>query len=210
MQTCPRTKKKQRETIDRFPLSSVYKYERFILKNFIRTNMPQLTTRDIVNDYFNWRLMNELFVDNRVYERVRQIGFECESLINFSFSPSTISLNDLKIFHYEIGRELFNDGVITWSRILTFISFSAVLTEEILRNQSNKEHIRESIVEWTTNFIDQDLQTWMNEQNSWSGFLKTFERRNYLGQCASILGTIGKITSHLLLSSIIFYLFYLF
>jgi len=162
--------KEARETIDRSLLSCAYKYERSILKNFIRTNMSQLTTRDIVNDYFNWRLMNELFVGNRVYERVRQIGFECESLMDISFSRSIGSLNDLRDFHYEIGRELFDDGVITWSRILTFISFSAVLTQEILQNQPNMDHIRESIVEWTTNFIDQDLETWMDEQNYWSGF----------------------------------------
>lgn len=152
------------------------------------------TTRDIVSDYFNWRLMNEISTPNRLYEYVRQIAFECERMfakktfINFTFSSS----NHLKSFHYEIGKELFNDGVVTWSRILTFISFSAILTREVLQQQGTNDYLRESIIEWTTNFIEHDLQSWMNEQNSWTGFLKTFERRYYLGRCASILGTIGE------------------
>ncbi|CAF5102686.1 unnamed protein product, partial [Rotaria magnacalcarata] len=45
------------------------------------------------------------------------------------------------------------------------------------------------------NFIDTDLQEWLQSQNYWTGCLKvydnTIQRRNSIGRYASILGTIG-------------------
>ncbi|CAF1111709.1 unnamed protein product [Rotaria sordida] len=159
-----------------------------------------LTTRSIVTDYFNWRLKNKTLTNNRLYIIIRKIAYDCETLyysqqtiFNFHFSSSIINLQNI---HYEIANELFNDGTITWNRIITFISFSAILAEYLIQQQQNIDFIMSSIIDWTTNFIDINLHTWLESQNYWAGCLKiydkTSQRRNSLSRYASILGTIGK------------------
>ena len=68
---------------------------------------------------------------------------------------------------------MFNDGVISWSRIITFLTFSAMLAEHIIRQQTDglsSNLIISSLVDWTTNFIDTDLHSWLESQNYWVKF----------------------------------------
>jgi hypothetical protein len=140
------------------------------------------TTRSIITDYFDWRLNNKIITNNRLFLIVRKIASECETAyrsqqptfnIHFSSPSSPIdlqTLNNIKSIHDEIAKEMFNDGGITWTRIITFISFSALLAEHIIQQQtdnSSSNLIITSIVDWTTNFIDTDLQTWLESQNYW-------------------------------------------
>ena len=76
----------------------------------------------------------------------------------------------MRSFHNDIGRELFSDGGITWTRIITFISFSALFAEHVIQQQSNnlsRNLIITSVIDWTTNFIETDLRTWLESQNYW-------------------------------------------
>ncbi|CAF4746644.1 unnamed protein product, partial [Rotaria magnacalcarata] len=71
---------------------------------------------------------------NRLYMIIRSIASDCETKYYsqqppFYFRVSSSSLIDVQNNHYEIAKELFDDGTITWSRIITFISFSAILAE---------------------------------------------------------------------------------
>jgi hypothetical protein len=131
------------------------------------------TTRSIVTDYFNWRLRNQTITDNRLFLLIRQIAYDCETTYysqqpTFHFQFSTSSLIHLQNIHYEIAKELFNDGNITWTRIITFISFSAILAERVIQEQAqNRELIIASFIDWTTNFIDTDLHSWLESQNYW-------------------------------------------
>lgn len=193
-------------------------------------NDSPTTTRSVVTDYFDWRLNQKTPTNNRLFVLVRRIASECEQAyraqqptINFCsslLSSSSIdiqTLNNIKSIHYEIAHEIFADNSITWTRIITFISFSALLAEQIIQqhpNDPSANMIISSVVDWTTNFIDHDLQTWLQTQNYWvrtplSLFLcfiiifffkagcqklydKTPQRRNSISRYAGILGTIGK------------------
>ena len=133
------------------------------------------TTRLVVTDYFNWRLRHETMTTNRLYMIVRKVARECEKIyfsrqLAFNFQLSSSSINEIKIIHHEIAKELFNDETITWARILTLISFSAVLTEYLLRQQENQDIIISSVIDWTTNFIDINLHTWLENQNYWVNY----------------------------------------
>lgn len=180
-------------------------------------NDSPTTTRSIVTDYFDWRLNNKTITNNRLFLIIRKIATDCEATyrsqqptFNLHFSSLTIdlqTLNNIKSIHDEIAKEMFNDGGVSWTRIITFISFSAMLAEHILQQQQQQQQqsdslsstlIISSIVEWTTNFIDTDLQTWLQSQNYWAGCLKLYDktpqRRNSIGRYAGILGTIGMLT----------------
>ncbi|CAF5033321.1 unnamed protein product, partial [Rotaria sp. Silwood1] len=77
---------------------------------------------------------------------------------------------DLQNIHREIANELFNDGIITWTRIITFISFSAILAEYFIQEKKqvhNMDFLISSIIDWTTNSIDNNLRTWLESQNYW-------------------------------------------
>jgi hypothetical protein len=144
-------------------------------------NDSPTTTRSIVTDYFDWRLNNKTITNNRLFLIVRKIASDCETAyrcqqptFNFHFSSSSSidlqTLNNIKNIHNEIAKEMFNDGGITWTRIITFISFSAMLAEHIIQQQSNNLSsplIVSSIIDWTTNFIDTEFQTWLQSQNYW-------------------------------------------
>jgi len=174
-------------------------------------NDSPTTTRSIITDYFDWRLNNRTMTNNRLFLIVRRIGSDCEvayrnqsPAFNFHLSSSSMdlqTLNNIKNIHNDIAKEMFSDGGISWTRIITFISFSALLAEHIIQQQSNnlsRNLIITSIIDWTTDFIDTDLQTWLESQNYWSGCLKlhdkTPQRRNSISRYAGILGTIGMIT----------------
>ncbi|CAF2405430.1 unnamed protein product [Rotaria sp. Silwood2] len=163
------------------------------------------TTRSIVTDYFDWRLKNKTTTNNRLFIIIRKIASDCETsycsrepIFNIHFLSSIINVQNI---HYEVATEIFNDGTITWGRIITFISFSALLAEYFIQHQQqqNIDFIISSITDWTTNFIDINLHTWLENQNYWVGCLKIYDkipqRRNSISRYASILGTIGKYIS---------------
>jgi len=144
------------------------------------TNDNPTTTRAVVTDYFNWRL-KAITNNNRLFFIVRKIATDCEANYysqqpTFNFHYSSSSLGELANIHHEIANELFNDGIITWTRIISFISFSAILAEHFIQQQQQQQNmdlIISSIIDWTTNFIDKDLQTWLENQNYWVSHFKT-------------------------------------
>lgn len=140
------------------------------------TNDNLSTTRSIVTDYLNWRLKPETITNNRLFILVRKIGYDCETSYysqsrGFHFLFPSFSLINLQNFHYEIAKELFSDEIITWTKIITFISFSAILAEHLIQQQENNDLIITSIIDWTTDFIDTELHTWLENENYWVNFL---------------------------------------
>ncbi|CAF3691094.1 unnamed protein product [Rotaria sp. Silwood1] len=131
-------------------------------------------TQSVVTDYFGWRLKNKTITNNRLFNIIRKIAADCEAsyytqqaAFKFHFSSSII---DLQNIHREIANELFNDGIITWTRIITFISFSAILAEYFIQEKKqvhNMDFLISSIIDWTTNSIDNNLRTWLESQNYW-------------------------------------------
>ena len=145
-------------------------------------NDSPITTRSVVNDYFEWRFNNKTTSNSPLFVSVRALASQCESAYrakhpNFSlnsFSSTTTTdvptLNTIKCIHDEIAKEMFSDGTISWSRIITLISFSAILTEHAIQQSSDQipaSLIISSMADWTIHFIDTDLQTWLRNQNYW-------------------------------------------
>ncbi|CAF0965642.1 unnamed protein product [Rotaria magnacalcarata] len=162
------------------------------------------TTKSVVNDYFIWRLKNKRVTNNRLFDIVHTLGYDYErkysSSLSFSNCHSSSSMTNVETIHHAIGNELFHDGKISWARIITFISFSALLAENISKEtrEEEKDTIISSMIDWTTNFIDQNFQTWLESESYWAGCLNMYdkipERQKYLNVYGNILGAIGAIT----------------
>ena len=137
------------------------------------SNDKQSTTLSVVTDYFTWRLINKTTTNDRLLNIVRKMGQNAEA--KFPFSQSTfrcrsLSLLTLRNIHNEIAKELFEDGKITWTRIITFISFSAMLTECVVR-EDNQDVVVSLMIEWTTGFINKNLHSWLEKENYWVSFV---------------------------------------
>lgn len=151
------------------------------LSSTMGANDSPTTTRSIITDYFDWRFNNKTITNNRLFLIVRKIACDCEAAYRsqqstFNFHSSSLSpmdsqsLNNIRDIHHEIAKEMFNDGTVSWSRIITLISFSALLAEHVIQQQPNTTSnnlIISSVIDWTTNFIDTELQTWLQSQNYW-------------------------------------------
>jgi hypothetical protein len=135
-------------------------------------------TRSIVNDYLHWHANNQLVCHHRIYSLVRQIGGQCEITcrsqqhtwnISYSF---TIDLQSIRHVHDTIGYHLFNDNRITWTRIIAFIAYSAMLVDDLIeQNNHLSNRIRLSMIDWTTDFIDIELHIWLDKQQHWVTFV---------------------------------------
>jgi hypothetical protein len=158
--------------------SLIVDFNFLIKKNTMGANDNPTTTREVITEYFDWRLNNRT-ITNRLSAVVRRVGIECEQTFrthptfNLHFSQLPVdeqTLNNIKNIHHEIANELFQDGVVSWSRIITLISFSALLAEHITQQPLNhlpRDLVITSIIDWTTDFIETNLQTWLQNQNSW-------------------------------------------
>ncbi|CAF3396133.1 unnamed protein product [Rotaria socialis] len=161
------------------------------------------TTKSVVTDYFIWRLKSKRVTNNRLFDIVHAAGYDTErkysSSLSFSNCHSSSSMINAEAIHRAIGNELFSDGKISWARIITFISFSALLAENILKEtrEEEKDTIISSTIDWTTNFIDQNFQTWLESERYWAGCLNMYkipERQNSLYAYGNFLRAIGAIT----------------
>jgi hypothetical protein len=52
------------------------------------------------------------------------------------------------------------------------ISFSAILVERLRQQQQNIDLLISSMIDWTTNFINTNLRSWLESQNYWVNSLK--------------------------------------
>lgn len=138
------------------------------------TNEHPATTRSVVADYFHWRLNETSNTTNRLFYIVRQIATECEAAyhaqeLRLQFRLSSLSLGELEEVHCEIAKELFSDGVVTWTRIITLIAFSAMVTARLIDEGQKPSVMSTAMMDWTTNFIETNLHSWLESQNYWVG-----------------------------------------
>jgi len=146
----------------------------------------------------------------RLYAKIRQIAYDSELSFLTQQTAAAASANiidDSQILttptqiydkYFRISREIFSDGIINWGRIITLISYSGLLAVQCC--EQNMLTTIKSIIDWTVQFIDNDLKQWLDSQKYWDGFLKIYDkpqsnRRHSLSRVASILGTIGVITT---------------
>ena len=153
------------------------------------------TTSLIVADYINWRLDNNNnninsdsinSMNQRIMLIVRRVGSDCERLyktqipvLNWQILTPSIDQNvadNIQSIHNEIVKEMFIDDIINWSRIIMFVSFSAILCKRIAQAYPNLplNMVISLIVESTVRFFDTNFRGWFQDQNDWVNIFFVF------------------------------------
>lgn len=126
-----------------------------------------ISTHSIVADYFNYCLRNQTDSNNPLLPYVIKMASECEIKFRFNFSSASSIINAENI-HREIARELFNNNNITWTYVINFISFSAMLAENIIHKQpQNEDSIIGLFIDRTVDLIDSNLHLWFEQHHHW-------------------------------------------
>lgn len=140
-------------------------------------------TRSVVNDYFQWRLTGKSHSDDPLAIIVRRIAKDCERVYQLEDSSPNLScvlsmdLAKVKYLHHQIGKDLFENQEITWTKIMSFISFAAMLAEQLIHHDELVSGlIISSLVSWTTEFIDTELRDWLKAENYWVSYSTSASR----------------------------------
>ncbi|XP_074659627.1 apoptosis regulator Bcl-2-like [Tubulanus polymorphus] len=159
--------------------------------NDIHTNnnnyieMANLSSKQIVADYVNYRLKKEGFdwancpplpPATRVNITMRQIGDEFEQRYREVFHQMCGQLHITPETAYPtfnaIAHELFNDDT-RWGRIVALVTFGgAVATQSVEREMPD---LVDKIIDWIATYIDVHLHSWIIEHGGWEGFVKFYE-----------------------------------
>lgn len=89
-----------------------------------------------------------------------------EKKLLLSGSCHQISLTDdnAQATFFAIADEVFDDAI-NWGRIVTFYAFAVEVAEYFERQGA--PHMINSVINWTTLFVEQKLSTWIKRDGGW-------------------------------------------
>ena len=113
-------------------------------------------------------------MNNQLLSVLIKVARDCETKyrlhdehFRFNISPTSPMINTKNI-HHQIAVELLNHSNITWAHVISFISFSAILAEDIVQHQPhNEDSIIELFIDQTVNLIDGNLDSWLEQHHHW-------------------------------------------
>lgn len=155
------------------------------LNNNIKMN-PK-SSRYLVVDYINYRLGKHGYTwescppleaqPNSIQSKLRYLSDEFEERFRQQFDDM---VNELSIapntayptFHLVV-QELFSDGV-NWGRIVALFGFGGALAVDCFNR--GMPQLVDSIVDWVSTYIDNNLDQWINSNNGWVSAFKCKQR----------------------------------
>ena len=139
--------------------------------------MATVNTQVVVADYINYRLLQgdlewiscpNLPEAGPVQSTMRTLGAEFEQRYNDVFQEMCnqlhITENTAQPTFTAIINELFSDGV-RWGRVVALFSFAGCMAVQCM--QKEMPALVSQIVVWVTNYINNQLNTWITEQGGW-------------------------------------------
>lgn len=149
--------------------------------------MDPVGTRYIVVDYLNHRLSKNGHTWThcpplqdpplKIHITMREKGDEFEDLYKIQFQDLVDQLHVTHdtcypMFKAVVG-ELFQGGI-NWGRVVALFAFSGSLSTRCV--EKGMAGLVDSIVDWVTQFIEQDLRQWIDQHGGWVS-LRGFEPR---------------------------------
>ncbi|XP_061186043.1 bcl-2-like protein 1 isoform X2 [Saccostrea echinata] len=155
----------------------------------VTRNMDPLGTRYLVVDYLNYRLSKNghtwthcpplLDPPLKIHTTMREKGDEFEDLYRVQFQELVDQLHVTHDTCYPMFKavveELFQGGI-NWGRIVALFAFSGSLSTRCV--EKGMASLVELIVEWMTQFIEQDLSQWIDQHGGWQGFVDFYSKRD--------------------------------
>lgn len=140
--------------------------------------MDSAGTRYLVVDYINYRLNNNgvqwdqcpalLPQPLEVHLTLRKKGDEFEERFKQEFQSLIEELHVTENTAYpmfcRVVEEIFNGGI-NWGRIVALFSFGGSLATQCMRRDLTQ--LIDSIIEWITLYIDNNLSNWIQSHNGW-------------------------------------------
>ena len=141
--------------------------------------MPNVDTRLLVADYLKFRLRKDelhtmwvncptLATPGTVQFTMRTVGSEFEVRYNEVFTNMVnqlhITPDTAQMTYFAIVQELFHDGI-NWGRVVALFSFSGCLAVHCV--QREMPAVVDQILEWTRAFVDNRLNSWINQHGGW-------------------------------------------
>lgn len=143
--------------------------------------MDPLRTRYIVIYYLNNRLSKNGHTwthcpplqdpPNEIHLTMRDKGDEFEDLYKVQFQDLVEQLHVTHDTCYPMFKavveELFQGGT-NWGRVVALFAFSGSLATRCV--EKGMAGLVDSIVDWVTQFIEQDLRQWIDQHGGWVGY----------------------------------------
>ncbi|OWF51020.1 apoptosis regulator R1-like isoform X1 [Mizuhopecten yessoensis] len=154
-----------------------------------KREMNPTASRYLVVDYINYRLTKQgitwancpplLSQPTEIHTTLRKMGDEFEEryAVQFSDLGSQLNMsqyNAYPTFNTAVG-ELFHDGV-NWGRIVALFAFSGTLAKKFCQQQMMD--LVSSLIDWTSQYLDNQLENWIESHGGWDGFVEFYEKGN--------------------------------
>lgn len=91
-----------------------------------------------------------------------------------------------------VVEELFRDGV-NWGRIVAFFEFGGVMCVESVNREMSP--LVDSIALWMTEYLNDDLHTWIQENGGWVGGMRARACVMCVQACARVMCARGRVGS---------------
>lgn len=150
------------------------------------SNMDPSGSRYLVVDYLNYRLVKHgitwqncpplLNQPTDVHLAIRKMGDEFEERYAVQFAELGDQLymsqhTAYPTFSTAVG-ELFHGGV-NWGRVIALFGFSGTLAKKFC--EQNMPDLVTSLVDWTSTYLDNQLENWIESHGGWDGFVEFYE-----------------------------------
>ena len=147
-----------------------------------------MDARNIAVDYVKYRLQKHGYmwqngpamedVTSEVFRTMRSLCDEFEERYRSQFDEMCeqldITLNTAYPTFHAVANELFGNGV-NWGRIVALFTFGGSLAVKCFEKQMPL--LVDSIVDWMSIYIKNNLNQWIESQNGWVGILIDCQRK---------------------------------
>ncbi|XP_060066932.1 bcl-2-like protein 2 [Ylistrum balloti] len=151
--------------------------------------MNPTSYRYLVVDFINYRLSRHGYTwdncppleaqTNNVHRTLRALGDEFEERFRTQFDDMVnqlhITPNTAYPTFHQVVQELFIDGV-NWGRIVALFGFGGAIAVDCVNK--GMPHLVDSIVEWVSTYVENNLDQWVTTSGGWDGFVEFYEKGN--------------------------------
>ncbi|CAH1788200.1 unnamed protein product [Owenia fusiformis] len=149
--------------------------------------MNHSETRFLVADYVKYRMQrqgyeyncNQLPHPTRINQVLRILGDEFEQKYRSNFEDMRnqihITPDTAQQCFLQIIAELFRDGV-RWGRVIALFAFTGTIAAQCVEQEMPS--LVDNIVDWSSNYVNTHLMSWINENGGWDGLIQFYEGGN--------------------------------
>ncbi|KAM6905435.1 apoptosis regulator BAX-like [Xenentodon cancila] len=103
----------------------------------------------------------------KIGQYLQQIGDELDGNAQLQSMINDPMLNPSRETFLKVAREIFSDGKFNWGRVVTLFYFACRLVIKALLTRI--PDIIRTIINWTIDYLQENVINWLREQGGWEG-----------------------------------------